>query len=805
MIYYNFKMALRGYARNRIFTFLNLTSLVTGLFIAYVAFSYISFELSYDGFHKNSDNIYRVIRTYRSQDYSVIGFPGSESDIKADDQLRQAKVFQSAAGVKDAAQFVVAPNPEFVTVGDKRIETKNILTTNTPASFAAIFSWQLKQGRFETFSEGTKKALLTVSMAQKLFGNEAANNDFAIGKTIKILENDYVIAAIIEDVPTNAHFDFTIAVSNPKIAYWGSHLYVEVNDKSNIKNVEKQMNDAFAVFNPRVAGDVLYKNHSLEPITDIHFETDVLYELKPSGNSMYITMIGFFAFFTILITLFNYANLLLALKSKQNKSIGVRKVIGAKNAAITSQFILEGVLLALIAVPFVALLVKILLPFFNNLMGTEVQINVFADPKSLFLLLLLAIIIGILASLFPAFYIGNKHVMALFKKDLQNKRFQNFPIRRYLVVSQFVILISITSISYFIINQVNFAENKDVGFRKEGIVYAYTSEAQQNIFQEKLRQIPEVETVGNGSDFGINPYNQLTYKIEGIDVVFDDANQLYLDYKGLKAYNLKTTVLPESQNSVVTLINRTAAERFAKLRGISTDKIIGTTVVTEPGYTDLRTGQTGFPFVIGGIFEDINLFSLHTKVEPYFISLSERVRLNGRSIVRFNPKNTASVLKKINAAYSELNATVPLEIEFLDDNIAKLYEQDRRTAYLLWSFNIIAIFLASLGITGVTIFLTVARTKEIGIRKVLGASPFYIIQLLVKEYVFITAIACLISFPIAIYFTNEWLKNFAYRIDVQYFIVGFVGVLTFIATVLIVGFLTYKAAVANPVKSLRTE
>jgi putative ABC transport system permease protein len=775
---------------------------VIGLFVAYTAISYIKFEWSYDRFHQNSDNIYRVEWTYRSQDYSVIGFPRSEPN--AEEQARQAQAFKSVTGIKDVVQFIVSPVAEFIQSNDKKVEIKNVLTTNTPAAFSNVFTWTLKYGSFKNFGEGSKKALLTVSVAEKLYGQEALKSGAIIDKLVKIAGEDYLVAAIIEDVPLNANFDFSVALNNPTINYWGCHLYVEKDKKSSVQNVENQFNSAFAAFNPRVAKDVLYKKHTLQPIAKIHFTDNVLYELKPSGNSSYITLIGFFALFITFISLFNYANLTLAIKSKQGKSIGVRKVIGANSLSIAVQFIIESVVLSLFALPVAALLIHLLMPFFNAFMTTDINANILTDTQTFLLILVIAMSIGGLAGLFPAFYLSKKNTIKLFKGNLQSNSFQHFPIRRYLIASQFVILISITSISYFIHQQIKFIDNKNIGFRKEGILYAYTSEDKQAVFQEKLRQIPEIKAVGNGSNFGIEPFNQMTYKIEGIDAVFDDATQLYLDYEGIKAYGLKTT-LNTPPVTDATLINRTAAEKLAQLKGVSTDKLIGMTITTEPEYTNETTGQVGIPFTIAGIFEDINLFSLHNKIEPYFINVSERVRMDGRSIILFDASNVAKVIKSINTVYEKLNQTTPLDIEFLDENLSRLYVQDQRTANLLLYFNIIAVFLASLGIVGITLFLTVARTKEIGIRKVMGASPFSIIQILTKEYAYMVSIALIISAPIALYITDTWLSNFAYRINIPYFMLLIVGFITLALTTLIISIVSYKVAVSNPVKSLRSE
>ena len=797
------KISFRGYLRNRRFTALNLMSLVAGLFVAYVGISYISFERSYDSFHENSNRTYRLARTYRSQDYSVIGFP-NWSDGTAEDQQLQAATFKSSPGIEDVTQFITSPYTEFIRSGENQIQNGGILTTNTPAGFVQMFSWNPILGSLDNFFSGSKKAILTASLAKKLFGSDYYSQTGLINSSIQIGGEDYELATVIEDVPVNSHFDFSIALSSDRIDYWGSRIYLLANENSNIETVQDQLNSTINAFNPRLAKDELYSKHFLQPIESIHLNSNILYESKTPGNTNYITLISFFAGFILVITLFNYANLTLAIKSKESKTIGVRKAMGAQNSMITTQFLIEGVLLSLIAMPFVGLLISLVIPQFNTLMGTAISNNLSSEPVTLISLLVLAIVMGVLVSLSPAIYLSVRGTVSLFKEDLKQSTFQQFPIRKYLVISQFVILIAITSVSFLISQQLQFVKGKDIGYKKEGILYAYTSSENEGVFRQKLRQIPGIIAVGSGSSFGLQAFNQGTYKLEDLETVFDDSNQLYLDFEALKAYELKTT-LSAAPSSRMTLINRTAAEKFANAKGVNTEDLIGTQVITEPEYINEETGQVGFPFNIGGIFEDIHLFSLHEKVDPYFLTLSENVEMDGRSIISYYPEKAASVLNAVNTIYSELNEPFPLELEYLSENVAQLYAQDRQTADLLLYFNIIAVILAALGIIGITIFLTMARKKEIGIRKVLGASVFSIIQSATKEYLVLVGVGFLIAWPIAYYAANSWLSNFAYRIEINQFVFLLVGIITFVFAALIVGVIAYQAAQANPVKSLKSE
>lgn len=797
-----FKIAFRGYLRNGKFTVLNLLSLVIGLFVAFVGVSYLVFETSYDQFHQNSDRIYRVAWSYRSQDYSVVGFPSSVETVEG--QLRQAETISSTPGVEEVVQFITSPYPEFIQSAEAKIQQEGILTTNTAKAFGQIFSWQPIIGTLDNFENGVRKAMLTESVAAKLFGLEFKTNSQLIGSTLKIGGEDFELAAVIKDVPINSHFDFKIALNSEKINYWGSRIYILAEPAANPATLEAQINQTFAKINPRMAQDELYRGHFIQPIRDIHLQSSLLYESKNPGNTGYLLLIGFFSAFILIITLFNYTNLTLAIKSRESKMIGVRKAMGAQNSMIISQFLIDGILLSLLAVPLVSILVSLVIPRFNSLMGTALTDNLILDPKNLVLLIGLAIFLGVVASISPSIYLSVRKTVSLFKADSKQVNFQQFPIRKYLVISQFVILIAISCVSVFISSQLKFVKDKDLGYRKDGILFAYSSPEKLAYFQEKIRQIPGVLTVGNGSSLGIETFNQGTYRLEGSDQVFDDSNQLYFDFEALKAYDIQVTQ-GMLEGSRMTLINRTAAERFAKLQDITTDELIGKQVITEPEYVNEKTGEVGFPFTIGGIVEDIHLFSLREKVGPYFLTISDSLVMDGRSIVAFEPENSIEVLSSISDVYSSMDEELPLELEFMNDNISQLYAQETQLSGLLKYFNMVAVFLAGLGIIGITLFMTVSRKKEIGIRKVLGASVISIIQLTTKEYLVMIALAFLVAIPISYYTVQAWLDNFAYRIEISPLVFVSVGLLTLAFTTALVSFISYHAANANPVNSLKED
>ncbi|WP_111672248.1 ABC transporter permease [Algoriphagus litoralis] len=797
-----FKIAFRGYLRNGKFTALNLLSLVIGLFVAYVGISYLLFETGYERFHQNSDRIYRVAWSYRSQDYSVVGFPSSVET--GEDQLRHAEAIASTPGVEGAIQFITSPYPEFIQAGDSKIQQEGILTTNTAKSFSQIFSWQPILGSLDNFGSGVRKVMLTESVATKLFGPEFKIDSQLIGSTLKVGSEDYELAAVIRDVPVNSHFDFKIALNSEQINYWGSRIYILAEPEVNASVLTSQINQTFAKINPRMAQDELYRGHFLQPIRDIHLHSSLLYESKSPGNTDYLLLIGFFSAFILIITLFNYTNLTLAIKSKESKMIGVRKAMGAQNSMIVSQFLMDAIVLSLMAVPLVGILVSLLVPRFNSLMGTDLADNLLLDPKNFMLLVGMAVFLGLAASIAPSIYLSLRKTVSLFKEDSKQVSFQQFPVRKYLVISQFVILIAISCVSVFISSQLRFVAEKDLGYRKDGILFAYTSPEKLGYFQEKIRQIPGVLSVGNGSSLGIETFNQGTYRLENSDQVFDDSNQLYFDFEALKAYGIQVTQ-GKLEGSRMTLINRTAAERFATLQGISTEELIGRQVITEPEYVNEETGEAGIPFTIGGIVEDIHLFSLREKVGPYFLSISDSLVMDGRSIVAFEPENSAAVMRSIAEIYAGMDEEFPLELEFMSDNLSQLYAQESQLSELLSYFNLVAVCLAGLGIIGITLFMTISRKKEIGIRKVLGASVLSIIQLATKEYLIMVGVAFLVAIPISYYTIQSWLDNFAYRIGINPLVFVGVGLLTLVFTAALVSFISYHAANANPVNSLKEE
>ncbi|MEO2062798.1 MAG: FtsX-like permease family protein [Christiangramia sp.] len=798
------KTGFRNLKGNLTFTLLNILSLVIGSLVVYLAIGYLNFENSYDRFHENSEDLYRVVRTQRSQDYATIGF-AEWSQTSAEDQLRQIQVFKEINGVEDASQFIISNEPEFLRYKNIDLEQDDVLITNTPESFSEMFSWRVLSGSLKNFSTIKNSVIINESTAKKITSGSIQE---LINQTVEIADKHYTISAVIKDVPKNSHFDFQIAISEDQIPYWGSNLYLQLSENANPKTVLQQFNRDILKANPNLAESDTYKGHYLQKITDIHLNSNILYELKTPGNPTYIYLISAFGILIILITLFNYTNFTIAIKTKQSRTIGIRKVLGASNKAIAVQFLMEAILLVFFTLPVLVLCLILVLPEFNRFMKVGLASNPLFDLNAMTTILLMLILFGILASIAPIIILAPKKIPGLFKDKLNDKKFETFSIRKFLIISQIAILIGVSSVSYFMYQQITYIQDKDLGFQKDGVLYAYSSPESLELFQQELKSIPEITYVGNGSIFGIEQFNQLEYKLEGQETIFDDSNQFYLDYEAIKAYDLKTnlsqSIFEKNDRKNRTLINKSAAERFSEIKGIRIEELIGTKVITEPSYQN-EDGSYGIPFTIDGFYEDINAFSLKESIKPYFITVSDRVRMGGTSIISYNPDQTERVIRKIKKAYANLDNSYPLKIEFLDKKYEQLHDQEVKTANLIFTLNAIAVILASIGITGISLLLIVGRKKEIGIRKVLGASVIQILRLSVREYGYFVLIGLLVSTPVAWWIIKKWLNNFAYSISIQPWVFMIAALLVLILSGLIVSIVSYKAALTNPVKSLKTE
>ncbi len=804
------KVAIRSLNRSKGYAGINFVGLTVGLLtICFVAL-YLNYELNWDSFHSKADRIYRVGQLYRAQSYSLVSFENYYS-TEREVQLDHIEGFREVPGVEDVAEYWIFGGSNYLMYNGIKFVEENILSTTTASGFFNLFEWQWEYGSVEDFASNYHKAVLTESAAIKLKNGDSRLIGTLIGEFITIDSTDYEISGIIKNVPANSHFGFNIVIHSPRIDYWGARTYALLEPGANVDEVRSSWENNMGKINARLARNDqgLFKGFEVINLKDIHLEANALYEVKPPGNVRYLYIFGIIGVIVLLITFSNYTNLSVAMYSGRNREIGMRKVMGAGRIQLAGQFLMESVLIALSTVPVVIVLYHIILPYFNDFMGVQLPQLIELSLTTYILLILISLSTGLVAGLYPAYSLSGKSISGLFDKQLITPILSGFNLRKSLITFQFILLIGLGSATWFINSQLNFIDQKDIGYAKDGVIYIFMEDsAAFSNFENAASNISGINKIGNGMALARQTYNQTTYSLDGYDEIFDDGYYLYMTPGALIAYEIETTIDSRihNQNEVIgelMLINESAAERFATTLGIDKDELVGRTFRTEPSYTQ-EDGTVGFPYQIAGYFEDINMFSLREEIDPYFMILDQNSFSNW-AIVNFSATNVSSIVEQIDEAYNSLNLNTPIFRQFQEDRLEELYQQEQRVASLTVYLSFLAFLVALLGLIGLSAYLTSIRKKEIGVRKILGANNAQLVLQLNREYIYLIAIALIIAAPIAFFATQKWLSGFAYRIDLNPLIFIAIAIMTLGIAAIAVSSQTLKAANSNPVNSLRND
>lgn len=801
------KIAGRNIYRKLSYTLINLIGLIIGVITVSLVILFLNYELSFDNSYPRADQLYRVGQSYRSQGYSLISFDGF-NDASSLDQLGQINGFTQITGIDNACQFTLIDRQSFVLIDDQQKTVDRILETNTPDSFFDMFGWTFITGSSASFSSSPYTAVLTESTADELFG-PAWDKESVLDREIIVNDSSYAIAGVIHDIPANSHFDFQIAVNTPRINSWGARTYVEISSNTLPDDVFERIDNEAELINKRLASDELFNGFIFQSVSSIHLYSDLLYEMKPPGDVRYLYAFGLIAGIILLITLSNYTNLSIAINAGRNREIGMRKVMGARTRGVALQFLMETLIMTLLTIPIVLVLLEWLIPWFNSFMDINLE-NLYLSQISFFVLLCLTGIgIGLVAGIYPALYLSGRNIQDLFARKGLSGYPHKLSSRKLLITFQFMLLIGLVSTTYFINDQLSFAKSKDLGFRTSGILYVDIPSDKYKAFRNALLSSPDIRAVGSGSPLGVEPFNQLTYKLPGNATVYDDSYNLYMDYDAIVAYGLTTSldgllVSPSKAPDELFLINASAANKLAKASGSGPQDLIGTEIILEPEY-EQEDGSFGIRKTISGIYEDIHLFSLREKIAPYFIEARKELGWTPTVVIHFDTDNISGALEDVNQAYDQINPDTPFAYEFQEDRLSRLYERENRIATLTVVLSSVAVLLAIVGLIALTAFLTTQKRKEMGIRKVLGASSFQIIAKFNGEYLIQVLIGLAIASPIAFMITQHWLSDFAYSVSVNPFVFVFTGIGTLFLVLLSVSAVAYKALQANPVDSLRDD
>lgn len=801
----NFKIALRSLLRNKTFTAINIFGLSLGISTCLLIMLFVQDELSYDRFNDKSDQIVRVI--FRG---SVQGEKMKEASVMPPVAKTLQKDYPE---VLEATRLCTEGYPRIV-VGDKILKENGFAYADS--NFFHVFTIPFIKGDPKTALLDPNSIVITESVAKKYFGKVDP-----MGKSLhfKDWNADLKIAGVMRDIPANAHFHFNIFGSMLRMTEardnsWmrsGYYTYLVLKQGTDYKKLEAKMGDIFEKYSStqlQTAFNMTYAEFKqkgnalglfLQPLTDIHLHSDLTMELEPAGDIRYVYIFSAVALFMLFIACINFMNLSTANASTRAREVGIRKVMGSLKWQLVNQFMLESILLTLVALIFSIAGVFWILPFFNHLSGKNLTFNLLQNPGLIPALILFALITGLLAGSYPAFFLSSFKPVTVLKGKFSSSKKTN-GLRSGLVVFQFFISIILIVGTTIVYKQLNYIQDKKLGYDKERVLVieeSYWLGKNQDSYKLDLLKDPRVVSV-SGSGYlpaGYSNNNNFMLYAENKNDALVKTLRYDVDYNYIKTLGMQ---LVEGRNfskeygtdSLGIIINEVAAKIFGWEKNALGHHL------TAPE----NDGSKVTLHVIG-VIKDFHFKSLHERISPLVMMLARNF---DNIIVKTNTSDVTGLLATMKKNWTPL-AEAPFTYSFLDERVKNTYQAEQKLGLILGIFAGLTIFVACLGLFGLATFTAEQRTKEIGIRKVLGASVTSIVSLLSRDFLKLVFIAFVIATPIAWYMMNKWLQDFAYKVNISAWVFILAAALAITITLLTVSFRAIKAAVNNPVDSLRSE
>ncbi len=782
MIKNYFKTALAHLTKNITYSFISILSLTIGLAVCIMLLLYVQYELSYDRFNKNADHVYRLCQpnaAYQSP---------QTAKLLAD----------NIPEIKDYTRLLPRYN-EIVEYKENRF--KETAVTYTDAGLFRIFSFKFKQGNPESALSDPLTIVISEKTARKYFGNEDP-----MGKVLKLnSEDNYTITGVMEDMPQNSHFRYDIFITlagtekEEAMSDWGWQnflVYFLLQDHFSQPDVEAKCSQL--LINPKEPNAPQIKYY-IQNLKDIHlYSAHIKNDIQPQNSITYVLIFSAIGFLVLLISCFNYINLLTANATTQVIEIGMRKASGASRFQLAMQYISESFVVVFLSFCLSLLIVGFGLPIFNELSGKDLTILTLTQINTIWGILGILLTVGIVAVWYPAFILSSYDPTKVLKASKSSGE-SKFQFKKILVGAQFTIVIVLITSSIVMFRQIRFLQNTDLGFEKEFVI---TSEIQSFGNEEKYMTLKralldqsDVVSVSAGSripsedlsNYGaVIPQGQdKPITIPYAHIHFDYFNAL--DIKAVKGRLFSDEYKTDSGQAVI--LNEAAVKSL----GIQGDPI----------GQSLKCNWPRSERKIVGIVRDFHFESLYKKIKPavFVIDFNEC----GQLLVKVKPSNGLSSLRSISTICKNIYPDQIFDFRFLDDRLEQLYQADKKTFRLMGYFAVLAIILASMGLFGMATFIITSRTKEIGIRKANGASVAEIMQMLNLSFVKGIAMGFVIATPIAYYIMARWLEGFAYRTTLSWWIFALAGILVLAIALLTVSWQSWRAATINPVDALKHE
>ena len=821
------KVAFRTLARNKVFTFINILGLAIGLTTCLLILFYIFSESGYDRQNKDADLIYRVTCSGTLAGQKQRGWAAAPAPLAWALKADLPEVAVTTRLMKSPVM------DKMVLTAGQGISRKQFYETNgyyIDSTFFRVFTYDFKYGNATTSLDIPNSVVLSEEVAQRLFGD-----DNPVGRSVTIgmpFGNfDYTVRGVFRTKDLKSHIPahFFLSMRNSdngewvqQMTSWTSgaifHTYIRLKTAVDPVAFEKKLNIA----TDKRTGDALKtfgvaRHYTLQPLTGIYLYSNLENEIGPNGNGNTLYILGSIALFILLIACINFMNLSTARSGKRAKEVGVRKVMGAERQSLVYQFLGESIGMSLLALLLALGLTRLLLPLFNTVVQKQLQL--FDEPRIWGWITGLTLVTGILSGLYPAFYLSSFRPIAVLKGGPGGSRprtsrwlgrrslnsFSALAIRKVLIVFQFTISICLVSGAIIITRQLNYLNNRPLGFNKEQqiVLPLQSKEAADNYraLKNELSRISSVRSVTSGDNYpGIASVNTMLFYAEGktssdaIIMRLDAIENDYIKTLGLTLLEGRTFRHNLDADSGSIILNESALSRL----GYSRKTAIGRKI-----YSNLLGGLTTLEIV--GVVKDFNFESLYNPIKPFGFTTSYMGNRYAYAIASVATNDYPGLIQQMEGVWKKINPGLPFSYSFMDKDFQLNYEKDQRTSEIVRYFTIVTILIACMGLFGLSVFSAEQRTREIGIRKVLGASVTNITLLLSRDFLGLVCISILIASPLAWYGMTQWLQNFTYRIPIGWWLFPVAGLIAVGIAWLTVSFQAIKAAIANPVKALRTD
>ncbi len=809
------KISIRYLIKQKAYAFINIIGLAIGLATCILIFLFIQNELSYDRFHQNASNIVRLEPRWVGQ--------GEDSHWAATNGGALPALVSRFPEISSSVKIHFNYQPSIVENGDIIFSEERLLVADS--TFFDVFSFRLIEGDPKSCLSGVGKIVITEGYARKYFGDEAAMN-----KTLRIDDNPYVISGIVQDVPINSHMHFNIIISLDDLrSRWPGvdqpgpstfYSYIRVEDDQALKSLRDKANEQiWEIYGLDTENDStgIMEDYDasliFQPITEIHLNGHAEKEIEANSDKKYIFIFSSIALFVLIIACINYMNLATARSSRRSREVGMRKVLGANQSNIFSQFMAESYLMCIVAMIFGMIIVEIILPGFNHMTGKQLSLDLTNNYTLLASVFAILVVVGFVAGSYPSMFLARMNPMKILRagRAAGKGNRQALYLRRGLVITQFTISVILIIGTITVYRQLNFIQNKSLGFEKEQVlVVSIPSRQHQDkvlSFKDDLLRNPNIISSAMTSGVPGQRIPFLTVSLPdasastaedavnleegfGMRVMSGDADVLRtLGVQFAQGRDFDPDIQMDEQEAFI--LNEAAVE-WLELKDP-----VGTKFTYNYNVNPPKEGK------IIGITENFHYASLHTEVEPVMIHINRPY--NRYLIIRLQTEKIQQTVNSIEESWSVVLPSIPFAYFFLDTYYDNLYKAESNMGTIMTYFAILAIIIACLGLFGLASFITEQRTKEIGIRKILGASVASIIRALSVEFMILVLISNILAWVPAYLLMKDWLDDFAYRTDIAIWIFALATVLSFLIAFLTISFQSTKAAMAQPVNAIKYE